>query len=63
MKSANMKELVLFDSESADTVFCKPKYISNIQYVDNPLRINTNVGLMKSQQKCDIPYINDMGYK
>ena len=45
-----------------DTVFCKQKYVSNIQDSDNTLSFNTNGGLIKLHQKCDIPYINDVWY-
>ena len=57
-----MKEPILLHSDSTDTVLCKPKYVSNIQDLDNPLIINTNGGLTKFHQKCDIPYINDIWY-
>ena len=57
-----MKELIISDSDSTDTVFCNPKCISNIQDSDNQFSINTIGGIMKSHQKCDIPYINDVWY-
>ena len=57
-----MKELIILDSDSTDTVFCNPKCISNIQDSDNQFSINTIGGIMKSHQKCDIPYINDVWY-
>jgi hypothetical protein len=30
-QSLNMRELILLDSDSTDTVFCNPKYVSNIR--------------------------------
>mgnify|MGYP002806286943 CR=1 FL=1 len=50
-----MKNLILLDSDSTDTVFCNPDYVSNIRESDDPLSISTNGGVMKSHQKCDIP--------
>ena len=46
-QSANMKEPILLESDSTETLFYKPKYVSNIQDLDNPLSINTNVGMAK----------------
>ena len=59
-KSVNMIELILLDSDSTDTLLCNPTYVSNIQDLDNPFSINRNGGLVKSCQKCNIPYINDV---
>ena len=53
--SQNMKELVILNTDSIDTVFCNQKYVLDIQYSDNPFSINTNGGLVKLHQKCDIP--------
>ena len=50
------------DSDSIDTEFCNPEYVSNIQDLDNPLSINIYVGLIKSHHKCNITYINDVWY-
>ena len=61
-QTLNMRELILLDSDSTDTVFCNPKYVSNVRQSDEPLSISTNGGLMKSHMKCDIPYIDDVWY-
>ena len=47
MQSENTKELILLDSDSTDTVFWKPKYLSNMLYLDDPLSSNKNEGLIK----------------
>ena len=62
MLATKTKKLIPLDKYSADIVFCHPKYVSNIQDLDNPLSINKNLGLMKLHQKCDIPYIKDVWY-
>jgi hypothetical protein len=61
-QSYNMKNLILLDSDSTDTVFCNPDYVSNIRESDDPLSISTNGGVMKSHQKCDIPHIKNVWY-
>ena len=35
-QTLNMRELILLDSDSKDTVFCNPKYVSNIQESNEP---------------------------
>ena len=62
-QSLNMRELILLDSDSTDTVFCNPKYVSNIRKSKEPLSISTNRGLMNSHMKWDIPYIDNVWYK
>jgi hypothetical protein len=54
----DMKELILLDSDSTDTVFCCPKYVTNIRESNYPLSISTHGGELKSHKKCDIPHID-----
>ena len=41
-QAVNMKELILLDSDSTNTVFCTPKYESNVRDSEEPLIISTN---------------------
>jgi hypothetical protein len=61
-QTANMKELILLDSDSTDTVFCNRKYVKKIRDSGEPLSINTNGGVMKSTQKCDIQHIDNVWF-
>jgi hypothetical protein len=42
-----MKELILLDSDSTDTVFCNPKYVTKIRESNYPLSISTNGGQLE----------------
>ena len=54
----NMRDLILLDSDSSDTVFCNEKYVTNIRPSDEILQLNTNGGIMESREKCDVPRLS-----
>ncbi len=58
-QTANLKDLILLDSDSTDTVFCNPDYVTNIKKSDATLQILTNGGPMNSQQKCEVPHLGE----
>jgi hypothetical protein len=55
----NLKDLILLDSDSTDTVFCNPEYVTNIMETEKPLEIMTNGGPMVSNQKCTVPHLGE----
>ena len=54
-QSETMKNLVLLDSNSTNTIFCNEEYVTNIKKADIPLEIHTNGGTMMVTQKYKIP--------
>ena len=57
MQHTNMKDMILLDSDSTDTIFCNPEYVTNIHDTKEELKLGTNGGVMVSQQKCDVPHL------
>lgn len=53
----NLKEFILLDSDSTDTVFCNSKYVTNIRDSNEVLRLNTNGGVLEVNKKCDVPHL------
>ena len=51
----NMRDLILLDSDSTDTIFCNEKYVSNIRASNKTLCLNTNGGVMESNMICNVP--------
>jgi hypothetical protein len=56
---SNLKDLILLDSDSTDTVFCNPEYVTDITDTDKTLEIMTNGGPMVSKQKCTVPHLGE----
>ena len=55
-----MKDIILLDSDSTDSIFCNEKYVSNIRPSKEPLLMGTNGGgQLVSKYKCDVPYIGE----
>ena len=52
-----MKELVLLDSNSTDTVFCNKNYVTNIRKANKLLILKTKGGEIVTTQICDVPYL------
>ena len=51
--------MILLDSDSTDSVFCNPNYVTNIRNAKETLKVLTYGGIMNSTQKCDVPYIGE----
>jgi uncharacterized protein (UPF0333 family) len=56
---ANLQDLILLDSDSTDTIFCNPKYVTNITDTEEQLEVMTNGGPLMSKQKCEIPHLGE----
>ena len=52
-----MKDWVLLDSDSTDTIWCNEKYVKNIVDWPEALELGTNGGVLVTTQKCDVPYL------
>jgi len=58
----DMKEMILLDSDSTDSIMCNPEYVKNIRESSKNLTITTNGGQMETTQKCDIEWIGEVWY-
>ena len=56
-QSESMKNLVLLDSNSTNTIFCNEQYVTNIRQAEKPLKIHTNGGSMMVTQKYKILHL------
>ena len=61
-QSNKIRELVLLNSDSTNTVFCSKEYISNIIKLESPLVLRSNRGETKTSYICDVPYLGTQWY-
>ena len=57
-----MRNLILLDSGSTDTVFCNKDFVKNIRPSKTQMKINTNRGVMIVKMICDIPDLGTFWY-
>ena len=56
-KEIELKDLVLLDSDSTNTLFCNRDYVKNIKKAKIPFEIQTNEGPLTVTQTCKIPFL------
>ena len=57
-----MRDWVLLDSDSTDTIFCNPEYVTDIVNVEETLDFGTNGGVLLANQKCNIAGLGQRWY-
>ena len=60
LQGSSMRDWVLLDSDSTDTIFCNPEYVTDIVNVEATLNLGTNGGVLVSNKKC---YIEGLGQR
>ena len=56
-ESEMMKNLIILDSDSSNTIFCNEAYVTNIRQAEKSLEIQINRGTMMVTKKCNIPHL------
>jgi hypothetical protein len=56
-----MKDWILLDSDSTDTVFCNPEYVTDIRIEEDSdgMSMLTNGGSINSFKKCTVPNLGE----
>ena len=57
-----LRDLVLLDSDSTNTIFCNKEYVKNIQEAKKLLVIHKNGGTLTVTQTCNIPQLGQRCY-
>jgi hypothetical protein len=57
-----MRNLILLDSNSTDTIFCNENYVTNVRPSETTLDMLTNGGPMTTDQICDVPDLSTRWY-
>ena len=60
-KDNALKDLVLLDSDSTNTIFCNKDYVENIRKAKTTLEIQTNGGTLTVMQPYEIPFLGTHG--
>ena len=56
-KEIELKDLVLLDSDSTNTIFCNRDHVENMKKAKIPLEIQTNGRTLTLTQTCKIPFL------
>ena len=57
LQETSLRDLILLDSDSTETIFCNAKYVKHIQNSNETLELGTNGGPLGSTMKCDVPHL------
>ena len=57
-----MKEMILLDSNSTNTVFCNGKYVNNFRNSKHILHFNSDGGTVITKKICDVPHLGTHWY-
>jgi hypothetical protein len=58
----SLKDSILLDSDSTDTIFCNSEYVTNIRDSPTAMVMNTNGGPMVTKQLCDVPFLGTVWF-